>query len=130
MKIPCEVVVWYLLPTIRRGMAKELVSVHGYTQSKVAKTFGVTDAAVSQYLRNKRGEYDVVTNCPGYPSVLEEITAAASRIANSGSDFATEMCNICMAAKSCGVLAKIYEVELGYKYPDCECEHQMVMKSE
>ncbi|MBR5999165.1 MAG: transcriptional regulator, partial [Candidatus Methanomethylophilaceae archaeon] len=65
MKIPCEIVVWYLLPTIRKGMARELVANHGYTQSKVARTFGVTDAAVSQYLRNKRGEYDVVVNSPG-----------------------------------------------------------------
>ncbi len=131
MKIPCEIVVWYLLPTIRKGVAKELVSVHNYTQSKVARTFGVTDAAVSQYLRNKRGEYDVVVNSPGYPAVQEEISAAASRIANTGSDFATEVCNICLVAKSCGILAKIYEVELGEPYPDCQCEpYSVPMKSE
>jgi hypothetical protein len=34
-----------------------------------------------------------------------------------------------MAAKSCGVLGKIYEIEFGCPYPDCECEGQMVMKS-
>ena len=122
MKIPCEIVVWYLLPTIRKGVAKDLVTVHNFTQSKVAKTFGVTDAAVSQYLRNKRGEYDVVVNSPGFPAVQEEISAAASRIANTGSDFATEVCNICMVAKSCGVLAKIYEVEFGESYPNCQCD--------
>ncbi len=127
MKIPCEIVVWYLLPTIRKGMAKELVSVHGFTQSRVAKTFGVTDAAVSQYLRNKRGEYDVVVNSPGYPAVMEEIAAAASRIANQGTDFAAEMCNVCLVAKSVGVLAKIYEVEFGEPYPNCDCENSPVL---
>ena len=129
MKIPCEVVVWYLLPTIRKGVAKELVSVHGFTQSKVAKIFGVTDAAVSQYLRNKRGDYDCVVNSPGFPSVQEEISAAASRIANTGSDFAAEICNVCMVAKSCGVLAKIYEIEFGTPYPECDCSDQIEIKS-
>ena len=129
MKIPCEVVVWYLLPTIRKGVAKELVSVHGFTQSKVAKTFGVTDAAVSQYLRNKRGDFDTIVNSPGFESVQEEISAAASRIANTGSDFASEVCNICMVAKSCGILAKIYEIELGEPYPECDCGNQILMNS-
>ena len=39
MKIPCEIVVWYLLPTIRKELAKKLVNDFGYSQSKVAKTF-------------------------------------------------------------------------------------------
>ena len=128
MKIPCEVVVWDLLPTLRKGVAKELVTVHGFTQSRVAKVFGVTDAAVSQYLRNKRGEYDVVVNNPGFSSVQEEISAVAARIANTGSDFAEEVCNVCMVAKSCGILANIYQVEFGTPYPDCDCESQSIMK--
>ena len=130
MKIPCEIVVWYMLPTIRKGVAKELVEVHGLTQSKVARIFGVTDAAVSQYLRNKRGDYDVVVNSPGFPMVQEEMAAAASRIVNTGSDFATEICNICMVAKSCGILGKIYEIELGTTMPECNCSDQILMNSE
>ena len=128
MKIPCEVVVWYLLPSIRKGVAKELVQVHGFSQSRVARTFGVTDAAVSQYLRNKRGEYDVVVNSPGFPMVQEEMAAAASRIANGG-DFAEEICKICMVAKSVGIVAKIYEIELGTEYPNCDCEGQISINS-
>ena len=40
MKIPCELVVWYVLPTIRREVAKELVKTHGMSQAQVAKKFG------------------------------------------------------------------------------------------
>lgn len=130
MKIPCEIVVWYLLPTIRKEVARELVSVHGFTQSKVAKVFGVTDAAVSQYLKNKRGDYDVVLNNPGYALVQEEISAAASRIANTGTEFSQELCNICLVAKSTGILSKIYEVEFGCKYPECGCENHISIKPE
>ena len=122
MKIPCELVVWYLLPTIRKEVAKELVTVHGYTQADVARTFGVTDAAVSQYLKNKRGDNKVVTENPNYPEVLKEIKAATARIVDEGSDFATEVCGICMAMKKAGILAKIYEVELGCDPPACTCD--------
>lgn len=130
MKIPCEVVVWYLLPTIRREVAKELVANYGFTQSRVAKRFGVTDAAISQYLKNKRGDYDVVINNPGFPLVQEEIASAAYRMANRDSDFSEEICSICLAAKRCGILAKIYEVEFGCSYPECECENHLVIAPE
>ena len=50
MKIPCELIVWYVLPMIRREMADELVTVHNMSQAEVARKFDVTDAAVSQYI--------------------------------------------------------------------------------
>jgi predicted transcriptional regulator len=55
MKIPCELIVWYVLPSIRRELARELVEKHKLTQAEVARRFGVTDAAISQYLKSKRG---------------------------------------------------------------------------
>ena len=121
MKIPCEIVVWYLLPTIRKELAKKLVNDFGYSQSKVAKTFGLTDAAISQYLKNKRGENIVVTADPNYHIVEEQLALSSKRIAEEGVDFAAEVCSICLAFKRSGILAKIYEVEFGSKLPACIC---------
>ncbi len=126
MKIPCELVVWYLLPTIRKEVARELVSAHGYSQADVARTFGVTDAAVSQYLKNKRGDNKVVTESPEYSEVLSAIKNSTARIANDGADFADEVCCICMAMKKVGLLNKIYEIEFGCKPPACTCEASML----
>ena len=121
MKIPCEVVVWYLLPTIRKELAKKLVSDYGYSQSKVARTFGLTDAAISQYLKNKRGENIVVTADPNYYMVEDQLDLSSKRIAEDGVDFAAEVCSICLAFKKSGILAKIYEIEFGAKLPACIC---------
>ena len=121
MKIPCEVVVWYLLPTIRKELAKKLVSDYGYSQSKVARTFGLTDAAISQYLKNKRGENIVVTADPNYYMVEDQLDLSSKRIADDGVDFAAEVCSICLAFKKSGILAKIYEIEFGAKLPACIC---------
>ena len=121
MKIPCEVVVWYLLPTIRKELAKKLVDNHGFSQSKVARTFGLTDAAISQYLKNKRGDNLVVTADPNYHIVEEQLDRSSKRIAEEGCDFAAEVCSICFAFKRSGILAKIYEIEFDSKLPACIC---------
>jgi len=53
MMLPQEIEVWYVLPAIRREMCKELIAL-GLTQRKTAALFGITDAAVSQYISCKR----------------------------------------------------------------------------
>ena len=55
MKLPCELIVTHILPTARGALAKELVNRHNMTQVQVAGLFGVTSAAVSQYLKGFRG---------------------------------------------------------------------------
>lgn len=54
MEFPQEIETWYTLPAVRRELARLLVEA-GFTQRLVAKKLNVTEAAVSQYLSNKRG---------------------------------------------------------------------------
>lgn len=53
--MPQELEVWYLIPAIRRDLAKTLVKEHHFAQKDVAKLLGITESAVSQYLKGKRG---------------------------------------------------------------------------
>ncbi len=125
MRIPCEVVVRQVLPSIRREIAKELVETHSMSQADVARLFGVTDAAVSQYLRRKRGSNKAFESSAGYLDFMEYLKASAKRMASGTSDFASEMCGICMASKRMGVLAEIYRVETGRDPPNCTCTRDM-----
>ena len=52
--MPQEIEVWYLIPAIRKELARTLVSDHGLNQKKVSEILGMTEAAVSQYLNKKR----------------------------------------------------------------------------
>jgi uncharacterized protein len=119
MKTPCEVVVWYVLPTIRRELAKELVEAYGLKQSHVAKMFGVTDAAISQYLKNKRGGSSVIESSEYYNVFEKEIKVSAKLLAEDKSDISIEMCRICTAIKAIGLLAKIYTDNTGTPAPKC-----------
>ena len=50
---PQEVEVFYILPALRREFAA-VFKANGMAQAKIARLFGVTDSAVSQYLSDKR----------------------------------------------------------------------------
>lgn len=120
MKIPCELIVWYVLPSIRRELARELVDKHHLSQAEVARRFGVTDAAISQYLKAKRGTSKEIENSGKYEEFKKEVEQAAVRIMN-GSDIVTETCRICEMVKKSGMLVKVYEIHTGLKAPQCVC---------
>lgn len=127
MRIPCEVVVRQLLPSVRREIATELVEVYSMSQAEVARLFGVTDAAVSQYLRKKRGGNETISLSPRYHGFKEYLKATAKRMAMGTSNFASELCGICMASKRLGILAEIYRVETGRDPPNCACSRDIAL---
>ena len=56
MSMPQEIEVWYLIPALRRELTKVLINNHKISQKEVASLLGITEAAVSQYKNDKRGE--------------------------------------------------------------------------
>lgn len=53
--LPQELEVWYLIPALRRELAKILISDFGMSQKKTSQILGMTEGAISQYLKSKRG---------------------------------------------------------------------------
>ncbi len=119
MKTPCEIVVWYVLPTIRRELAKELVDTYHMKQADVGRLFGVTDAAISQYLKKKRGGSALIENSPHYPPFISEIKKSAKAIHEKQGETVLELCRICSYVRQCGLLADIYAQTTGYEVPNC-----------
>lgn len=55
MDTPQEVEVWYILPAVRRQIAIAL-KLEGLKQKEIATALNITEPAVSQYIKQKRGE--------------------------------------------------------------------------
>lgn len=52
--LPQEIEVWYIIPAVRKELAKVLTEKHEMTFEKAGEILGVSKAAISQYLNNKR----------------------------------------------------------------------------
>ncbi len=90
MKTPCEIVIWHILPAIRRELASNLVCELGLSQRHAARLLGMTDAAVSQYLSGKRAKLSINDE-----EVQAEIAAIAQRIVDGEPLTTKELCQVC-----------------------------------
>jgi predicted transcriptional regulator len=105
MKLPCELVVWYVLPSIRSELAKELVKL-GLSQKEVSERLGITQAAVSQYLKEKRGK-----DRKFKVDVKEEIREFAKDAARDDtfSNFTLRICEVCTMVKKDKTLCELHK---------------------
>ena len=110
MKVPCELIVTYVLPTAKGALAKELVNKHGMAQIQVARLFGVTSAAVSQYLKGIRGGNSIIDKSAYKDDFYAMIEDMADSIA-AGMDVAEALCLICDYVRESGLLRALYVLE-------------------
>ncbi len=120
MKPYCETVAQVVLPTIRALVAKELIEKYKFTQQDAAAKLGLTQSAISQYLRNLRGSKIKILEKD--KKISKEIEIFASRIASGevdSSNILVPFCNICKKIRKSKTLCSIHKKsfpELG----DCD----------
>ena len=110
MKPYCEVVAQNLLPTLRALIAKELMEKYKFTQQDVASKLGLTQSAVSQYVRNLRGSKAKILERDA--EINKKIEKFASEIASGqlNSFSALEsFCNICRAVRKSRTMCEIHK---------------------
>jgi len=73
--MPQEIEVRYILPAIRRELARIFIEDHKLSQKEAANLLGLTDAAVSQYRHSKRAKEVVFSD-----NVINEIKLSTNNI--------------------------------------------------
>ena len=125
MKFACELVVTDVLPAVRRELAKELTGVYDLSQKEVAKLFGVTNAAVCQYMKDVRGKSELIENGRYNQRFKEEISISAELLNVGKSDIVKELCRLCAFAKGSGLLDDINYGVREEPYTKCqECPNK------
>jgi predicted transcriptional regulator len=111
--LPQEVEVWYIIPSIRKELAKQLTQTHGLSFEKTGKILGISKAAVSQYISNKRANKVCLNE-----HTKEVIGEAAMRIAENPSMAVMEVQRILQYMKntrsSCDVCKQYNKEVLNY----------------
>ncbi len=106
MKPPCEIVVWYVIPSIRSKLAKELLNL-GMKQKEISKLLDITQPAVSQYISDKRGhEID-------FDPVVEQYIKNMAKDMTTGDlkpiDLIPKFCHVCKTIKTQEVLCQLHK---------------------
>jgi len=73
--MPQEIEVRYILPAIRRELAKILIKENSLSQKGAAELLGLTEAAISQYQHSKRATEVVFSE-----DIINEIRKSAAKI--------------------------------------------------
>lgn len=115
--LPQEIEVWYIIPAVRKELAKQLTKKYGLSYEKAGLILGISKAAISQYLSNKRA------NKVKLSAEIKKEVAKSAKIINENPKLALiEMQKILKIMKdkkcSCDVCKKYNKDVLNY----CNCE--------
>jgi hypothetical protein len=73
MLLPAEIESKTLIPALRAILAKTLSEKHSIREDQISKMLGVTQAAVSNYIRGTRGDPELIKKLLGEKQVSEMI---------------------------------------------------------
>jgi len=73
MLLPSEIESKLLIPAVRAILSKELVIEKGLKEEEVARMLGITQAAVSNYLRGTRGDNELILKLMSLSEIMSMI---------------------------------------------------------
>jgi len=124
--MPQEIEVWYIIPALRRELAKSMINDYGLNQKRISKIMGLTEAAVSQYINSKRAKEVVFSN-----AVIEEVKKSAKIVIDNDKLLIPEMMKLTRLTEVKHVMCDIHkkqDVKLPEDCDDCFEEETIKIK--
>lgn len=111
MRSYCEIVASEVLPSFRSIITKELIDVHGLTQKEAGDLLGITQPAVSQYLKEARGlRVNTIAKHPEIMAIIEEIVGDLLN-ENEHKMVGSKVCKICRMVRIDRLLEELEHAE-------------------
>ena len=82
MLLPAEIESKTLIPALRAILAKNLAENHNVREDEISKMLGVTQAAISNYIRGTRGDPELIKKLTAEKQVSEMINEISSDLAS------------------------------------------------
>ncbi len=131
MLLPAEIESKTLIPALRAILAKKLAEEHKIREDEISKMLGVTQAAISNYIRGTRGDPKLIQKLVADGQVSEMIHELSERLA---SDMAytpsslAKFISLCNYIKSSLLICEIHHnLETNIDEAICkECENMLL----
>ena len=102
--MPQEIEVWYLIPALRRELAKVFIKNYKLSQRKSAEILGITEPAISQYLNSKRGNEIKFSK-----KEFVQIKKSADEIIEHPETLIKNLYNLCASLRESKVICKLHK---------------------
>ena len=83
MLLPSEIEAKSLIPAVRAILAKKLIKEYSIKEEDVARVLGITQAAVSNYVRGTRGDVELITKLESVREVMRMIDDIAKDLSTN-----------------------------------------------
>ena len=131
MLLPAEIESKTLIPALRAILAKKLAEEHKIREDEISKMLGVTQAAISNYIRGTRGDPKLIQKLVADEQVAQMIKELSERLA---SDLAytpsslAKFISLCNYIKSSLLICEIHHnLESNIDEAICkECENMLL----
>jgi predicted transcriptional regulator len=121
MIIPYEIIFRSALPTIRFMIARKLIEEHNYTQTEAANKLGITQAAISNYIRRTRAVALNLDNNMKIRHSINEITQILVKNTTNKHEIIEKITEICDYMRSNKLLCEFHK-KLEPSYDTGECQ--------
>ena len=110
MKTACELMSTLALPSIRARIAKVAIEKYGMKQKDVALRLGLTKAAVSQYLKEKRAGPSVSdSHLNSIGSMIDDASMKLAKGELSEFDLTRTFCRMCVSLRQSQALCAMHK---------------------
>lgn len=131
MLLPAEIESKTLIPALRAILAKKLADEHKIREDEISKMLGVTQAAISNYIRGTRGDPKLIAKLISDKQVSEMVNELSDRLS---SDMAytpsslAKFISLCNYIKSSLLICEIHHnLETNIDEAICkECENMLL----
>lgn len=131
MLLPAEIETKTLIPALRAILAKKLMEMYNIQEEDISKMLGVTQAAISNYIRGTRGNPELITKLLSIKEVsdmIDEITSNLSTNMAYTPASLSKFIGLCNYIKSSLLICDIHHnLETNIDEAVCkECENMLL----
>lgn len=105
---PCELAVRVIMPSLRALVARELIQGYSLKQQEVASVLGITQSAVSQYMRSARGRTLNLNGIGSIDRIVKQTAESISRKNASPVYINTMYCQACKLIREARLLCPLH----------------------
>ena len=131
MLLPAEIESRSLIPALRAILAKDLAKKHNIREDKISQMLGVTQAAISNYIRGTRGDPELIKKLLAEKQVSEMINDICDNLSSDKAytpSSLSKFIGLCNYIKSSLLICDIHHnLESDIDEAICkECENMLV----